>query len=554
MANVTSGLATGLFIVPVAMAYAQLANVNPVYGLYSGIIATIVAALTTGTVLMISTLTSAIALATGSVLVVAGIESSQMPQALFTITFLAGLIMFALGILRLGNIVNFVSNSVMTGFVAGTALLIILGQEQHLTGYAPVGADQIQKSIDWLSNISQWDMVTLAVSIGVVVMLLLFKRVHALEKFAAIIVLLAATIIVDLFQIPTPLVSSIATIPNSLPGLMLPDFSLVPQLLLGSIAVAIVALAQGAAVSAAEPNPDGSKSSQSRDFVGQSLGNLVGCFFQSMVTGGALSQTGVSVGAGASNRWGGVFTGLWLALIVLLFGSYAEKVPLSVIGGVLVVIGFEILLARAPSARLVVRGGNVGEIAAMALTFFSALFIPLQYTIFLGAGLSLLLYVIASAHKLRVQEAVRLADGGWEMRDAPKELKVNEATFLVIQGLDFYAEVPGLSDQVPPARGVNNAVVVLILREMQTTSSTAVNWLTWYAQELQTSGSILMLADVNPAVLQTMTKDGALDVIGSENIFPATARILATENRAWEAAQDWLARHRDQMGDYQASP
>ena len=155
--NIISGLATGLFSIPEGMAYAQLAGVNPVYGLYSGIVATIVASLSTGTILMMSTLTSAIALATGSVLQNAGIQDSQMPAALFTITFLVGTIMFVLGIARLGSIVNFVSNAVMTGFVAGASLLIILGQEHHLTGYSPVGSDQWQKTINWLQNIDQWD-------------------------------------------------------------------------------------------------------------------------------------------------------------------------------------------------------------------------------------------------------------------------------------------------------------------------------------------------------------------------------------------------------------
>ncbi|MBK8796264.1 MAG: SulP family inorganic anion transporter [Anaerolineales bacterium] len=91
-----SGLATGLFSIPEGMAYAQLAGVNPVYGLYSGIVATIVASMTTGTILMMSTLTSAIALATGSVMQSANVQSSQMPAALFTITFLVGAIMFVL--------------------------------------------------------------------------------------------------------------------------------------------------------------------------------------------------------------------------------------------------------------------------------------------------------------------------------------------------------------------------------------------------------------------------------------------------------------------------
>jgi sulfate permease, SulP family len=88
---------------------------------------------------------------------------------------------------------------------------------------------------------------------------------------------------------------------------------------------------------------------------------------------------------------GGVFARLWLGLIALLFGSQAEKVPLAVIGGMLTVIGLELIVARVPSARLVLRTGAWAPVAAMAITFLSALFIPLRYTIFLGAGLSLVL-------------------------------------------------------------------------------------------------------------------------------------------------------------------
>jgi SulP family sulfate permease len=319
-----------------------------------------------------------------------------------------------------------------------------------------------------------------------------------------------------------------------------PDFSLVPQLALGSVSVALVALAQGAGISTAVPNPDGSKASQSRDFLGEGLGNLAGSFFQSMGTGGSLSRTGISVGAGANSRWGGVFAGLWLGLILMLFGSSAEKVPLAVIGGMLVVIGIELIVARVPSARLVIRTGAWQSIAAMALTFFSALVIPLQYTIFLGALLSLLLYVGASARKLTLQQIARLEDGSWEIRAAPEALAPNQVTVLVVQGLDFFAEIPTLEDQMPPARGISGAAVVLVLRDVQRVTSTTINWLERYSQSLRDNGSVLMLADVNPAVLDTFKKSGTLDVIGAENVFPATTKVLGAENMAWNAARTWI--------------
>lgn len=538
--DLIAGLATSLFNIPSGLAYAQLANVNPVYGLYAGIVSTFVAALTTGTVLMISTITSAIALATGSVLSVAGVASEHMPQALFTITFLTGVIMFVLGLARLGSIVNFVSNAVMTGFVGGTALLIILGQEQHLTGYTPVGANQFQKLIDWLQNISQWNTTSLGIGVAVIALMLLIQRIKPLKKFAAILVLLMGSIAINVLNIATPLVGSIATIPSSLPPFMLPDFALIPQLALGSVSVAFVALAQGAAVNAALPNPDGSRSSQSRDFMGQGLGNLAGSFFQSMGTGGALSQSAVGAEAGAQSRRGGVFAALWLALIVLLFGSYAEKVPLAVIGGMLVVIGAQLIVARIPSAVMVLRNKDRGAIACMGLTFISALFIPLQWTIFIGAGLSLVLYLAASSRMLRLQEAVRLENGEWEMQEAPRQLTPGRVHVIVANGLDFFAEVPALDEKMPPARGVSNAVVVLVLHDLQRITSTATLWIEKYAQMLRQHGSLLMLADIQPNVLDTLRRSGALQIIGEQNVIPATRRILQAEVTAWEAAHRWL--------------
>ena len=162
--DVVAGFATGLFSIPEGMAYAQLAGVNPLYGMYSGIMTTIAASLSTGTILMISTLTSAIALSTASVLQTANIQDSQMPAALFTITFLVGTMMLLMGLLRLGSLVNFVSNAVMTGFVAAASLLIVIGEMGDFSGYAPSGGNKLVEMVDWFVHIPQWNWMITAVT------------------------------------------------------------------------------------------------------------------------------------------------------------------------------------------------------------------------------------------------------------------------------------------------------------------------------------------------------------------------------------------------------
>jgi SulP family sulfate permease len=539
--DAVAGFATGLFSIPEGMAYAQLAGVNPVYGLYSGIVATITASLSTGAILMVSTVTSGIALSTASVLQTADIQDSQMPAALFTITFVVGVMMLVLGLLRLGSLVNYVSNAVMTGFVAAASMLIIVGEMADFSGYAPSGSNKLMEILDWFSNISQWDWTIVAVSVSSIALMLILKRIRKTERLAAIFTLLIMTVVVYLLQLDVPLISSIATIPSSLPSPMLPAFNLIPKLALGSLSVALVALVQGAGISTAYPNPDGSRADASRDFVGEGFGNLLGSFFQSMGTGGSLSRTGISVGAGTKSRWGGVLAGLWLGLILLLFGSLAELVPLSVISGMLFVIGGELIAARIPSAKLVYTS-SWGSAAAGLLTFVSALFIPLQYTIFLGAALSLLLFIAASASNSRLFQLARGEDGHWQEHDLPQIFPSNQATVVAHEGANFFAEVPAIMSKMPSLEGITGAVIIWRLRGLEEIHSTFLKQLSLFARNAQAGGNRFMLEGVGAHVMTTMEKTGILDEIGRDNVFPVQPGIGAALDKAWEEAQAWLAK------------
>ncbi len=537
--DVVAGFATGLFSVPEGMAYAQLAGVNPLFGLYSGIVATIVASLSTGTILMISTLTSAIAISTASVLETAGIQSNQMPAALFAVTFLVGATMFIMGLLRLGSLVNFVSNAVMTGFVAAASLLIIVGELEDFSGYHPTGSNKLTEILNWIVNIPQWNLTIVAVSVSTIILMLAFKRFKKTERMAAIFTMGIMSLVVFIFKINVPLVGSIATIPNSLPTPELPAFQLIPQLALGAVSVALVALVQGAGISTAYPNPDGTTASASRDFIGQGLGNLFGSFFQSMGTGGSLSRTGICVEAGSKSRWAGILAGVWLGLILLLFGSLAELVPLSVIAGLLFVIGGELIAARIPSAKLVLLT-SPGATAAGLLTFISALFIPLQYTIFLGAGLSMVLFIKASASNGRLFQYVKGENGYWQEKPVPTVFPSNQATIIAYQGANFFAEVPAAMSRMPSLSGVSNAVIIWHVRGNNDVHTTFLKQLSLFIRKTKAGGNRLILAGVEAHPMAILEKTKVLDEIGRENVFPATPGLGESLDASWAESQKWL--------------
>lgn len=517
-----SGLATGLFSIPEGMAYAKLAGVNPVFGLYSGIIPTITASMSTSTVLMISTLTSAIALSTKSVLDIAGVHS---PSALITLTFLIGCIMLILGMLRLGNMVNFVSNSVMTGFIAGASFLILVGELGDLVGIELEGENKWSKLIFFFSHISHWEPVTSVVGFGTILLMLLLRYIPKIQEAAAILSLFLGTIAVHVFNLTSvSLVKSIAEIPSSLPPFGLPDPDLMPSLALGALSVAMVALTQGAGISTAIPNPDGSRSRLSRDFIGEGLGNILGSFFHSMGTGGSLSRTAISVGAGAKTRLGGIFAGLWLGLIVWSFGKMAEQVPLSVIAGMLIVVAGRLIYARLPDIRLVLKT-SLESTLCMLLTFFLALFIPLQWTIFLGAGLSFIFYIYTSATEIKLYQLVKNEKGYFEERKLPAKFPSNEVTIVEFTGNHFFAEVPVVKSKMPSIRALQGAAIIFRMRGQENASSTFLKWLRTFTKKLHATGNLFVLEGVEPNLMQTLEHTGIIDLVGKENIFEAKPGI-----------------------------
>jgi len=543
--DLIAGFSTGLFSIPEGMAYAKLAGVNPLYGLYSGIMATIVASLTTGTVLMISTLTSAIAISTASVMQQAGVEASAMPAALFTVTFLVGATMLLLGLLRLGALVDFVSNSVLTGFVAGVSLLIIIGELGDLVGFDPSGANKVDKVLDWISNVSNWDPVTAAIGFSTIVFMIVLKRIKLLARFAAVITLLLGTVVIGLIgPSSVKLVGDIAKIPSSLPMPTLPDFSLVPDLALGALSVAIIALLQGAGIATAMPNPDGSRSSPSRDFVGQGIGNLVASFFQSMATGGSLSRSGVSLESGAKSRWAGVYAGVWLALIVLFFGSAAERVPLALIAGMLCVIGVELIAGRLADMTLVVKT-SPGSTAAMLITFGSVLFIPLQWAIFLGAGLSFLTFLYTSATRGELVALHRNDQGFWEESAPPKQLPSGQVTVLQHKGNQIFAQVAYLAHQMPSLKGAHKAVLVLRARDLETAPSTGMKGLEKLARDMKETGNLAIIAGVEPRIMKVLQKSGLLELIGVEYVIPAKPGRQEALDEAVRAGEKWIAEQKN---------
>jgi SulP family sulfate permease len=537
--DLLAGLTFALVNIPQAMAHALLALVNPVFGLYTLMLATPVGALFTSATFMNVSTTSALAVAAGDTLI--NYPSSDRGTVLVTLVLMIGIFQIVLGLFRLGWLTRFIPFSVMTGFMTGVAILIIIGQLGDFTGYYSSYSGKIPQVADLLLNRSSIEWATFA--IGLLTIGLIYGLGSTrLSKFSLILALLLASglavLLNEFFSTGIKLVGDIADVPPSLPSLVMPDLALIPALIVPAIAVGIIGLVQGAGVSQTFPNPDGKFSDVSRDFFGQGAANLAGGLFGGIPAGGSSSGTALIINAGARSRWANIFGGIAVALVVLLFAPLVELVAMPALAGLVIVAGVQMVNVNAIQT---VWQTNTVVRAIMLVTFGSTLVMPLQYAVFLGVAISILLFVFQQSNTVRVVEWVPV-DGGWPVeRPAPSQLESNRVTVLFVYGNLFYAAASTLEDNLPAVNDARRAVVILLMRGYEDIGSTVNEVLRRYTEALQANSGKLILAGVAPGLRDQLQRTGMLDLIGQENVFLATETIGEAGNAALRAAADWLA-------------
>ncbi len=553
-ANLTAGLTVALVSIPGGMAYALVAGVEPIYGLYTGMVTTIVASIMLSTSLMVVTLTNALALVTADTL---GALSPNIDQAtaLFTLTFAVGAFMFLLGALRLGSIIRFVADEVMIGFIFVTALLIVLGQYDELVGFsAELEANKLTRAIDITLNLDQWDVSTALVGFGSIVVLLLLKR-SPLEQFADVLIIIlgaAAALLLSLQSVE--IVGDFAEVPRTFPTPVLPDLTLLPALAAGAVAAGIVGLAESSGVGSAYPNPSGRRSDMSRDFSAQGLGNLTGSFFQAMPAGGSLSRSGVNVSGGADSRWAGIFAGLLMILFVLLFGPLAELIPMTVLAALLIVIGFEVMRKEWPGMVESWRISKLRSVAMIAVIVVG-IFEDLTVAIFIGVGLSLAIFVYEAATSAHSYELILTEAGQLEERPVREKLDSNEVAIIQLRGNIYFASVYSFEEFVPDMSETSNAVIILRERDRDKVNLTAFEWLIEHSEKFRKQGNRLMLSGLDQETIQLYRDLGAMEVVGEETLFIRKPELGASTREAYQAALAWIEKNmsRAQAGEGEQS-
>jgi SulP family sulfate permease len=389
-ADVLAGLTGAIVVLPQGVAFATLAGMPPAFGLYAAMIPCVIAALFGSSRVMVTGPANAISLTVLAIIApLAAPESPRYIELVITLAFMVGVWQLLLGFARAGKLINFVSHTVIVGFTAGAAVLIVNSQIRNFFGVDITrGASVWQTVQQFLAHVG--DVKPMPVLVGVLTLLAailwqpLNRKVPAM--LVAVVVGSAAAAIARSID-PAYAIKTVDALPGAVPPLSLPDFSLatLQSLLVPSIAMTLLALAEAVSIAQALAIRRKEKLDGNQEFFGQGLANVIGSFFSAYPASGSFNRSGVNVAAGAVTPFSAIMASVFLVAILVFVAPLARFLPLAAVAAILFLVAWNLVDKREIAHLL----HDKYERITLLATFFATLLMPLEWSILLGVAVSL---------------------------------------------------------------------------------------------------------------------------------------------------------------------
>lgn len=397
-ADLISGLTVAIVVVPQAVAFASIAGMPPQYGLYAGMIPPIIAAFFGSSWHLMSGPTTAASIVLFTALsAYAEPTTPEYVQLALTLTFMVGVIELTLGIARMGAIVNFISHSVVVGFTTGAAILIASKQLKNFFGIPiPRDADLLDTLNVFAHKIPDTNWFILSIALATLVSGLVVKKRYPRIPFL-IVALFTGTFLSILLNLivgdSTTHIQTVGALPQTLPPLSLPDFSLdtIKKLAPASLAMTLFALTEASSIGRAIGIRSGQLVDGNQEFIGQGLSNLAGSFFSAYVATGSFNRSSLNYQAGARTPMSAMIAGFLEIFIVLAIAPWVAYLPTAAMAGILFIVAWGLIDFAA--IKHIFASTN-SERAIFTVTFVAALFLDLEFAIMAGILLSLVLYLM----------------------------------------------------------------------------------------------------------------------------------------------------------------
>jgi len=523
-ADAIAGITGAVIVLPQGVAFAIIAGLPPEYGLYTSMITPIVAALFGSSLHLISGPTTAI-----SIVVFSAISHHAVPgtpefvSLVLTITLLAGIFQLAFGLARLGVLVNFVSHTVVVGFTAGAAILIATSQMKNMLAIdVPRGDSFLHTWVVIWNEIGNVNWFALLIALVTIAIAVFSKKLHA-QMPNLLLALIIGSVFAFAISGAEHGAKMVGRIPSHLPPLSVPDFSFASIKLLApeAFAVALLGLIEAVSISRSIAAKSHQRIDGNQEFIGQGLSNIIGSFFSSYAGSGSFTRSGINYSAGARTPLSAIFAALFLMIIVIAVAPLAAYLPIAAMAGVILVVAYNLIDIGQIKHVLI---SSKTETAILLTTFFATLFLELEFAIYLGVLLSLIIFLARTS----TPEIVTLApdfDTSHNKRTlvdvTSKPLRqCPQLRIIRIDMSIYFGSLNHVQDrlyQIAETGGIHH--ILILASGINFIDLSGVEMLEQEAERLQENGGGLYFVGLKPSVYQSISRTHIFQVIGNNHFF-----------------------------------
>ncbi len=533
-ADALAGLVGAVVVLPQGVAFATLAGLPPEYGLYAAMVPTAVAALFGSSLHAVSGPTNAVSLmvlATLTPLAVPG-TPGYIVLAL-TLALMSGAIMVALGLFRLGALVEYVSDTVVIGFTAAIAILIFASQLPAFLGLSVPHESSftrlMQATLTHLDATRPW---VAAVAAATVVIGALSRRMFPRVPPMLVAMLLGSLLGFALNQAlgqDRTGVRTLGALPGALPPLSLPDLSpaTLHGLIGGAVAVAALSLTQAMSIIRAIALKSGQRIDNNQEFIGQGLSNIAAAFFSGFPSSASVNRCGINYETGARTPLAAVFSALLLVAILLATARLAAYLPLAVVAGVLFLAAWSLI--DIPRIRAIAATSS-SESAVLGVTFVATLLLHLEFAIVVGVLASVALYMHRTAHPIMRTLVPDPRHSNRKMTELEDDLReCPQMKLLRIEGPIYFGAVGHVDRHFDTLRrhDAHQKHLLIMAKSINFVDMAGAELLAQEALRRRESGGALYLYSLRKPTEELLRRGGYMEIIGRENVFHGKHEAIA---------------------------
>ena len=513
--DMIAGIIVAIIALPLSIALALASGVEPACGVYTAIAAGFVVSVFGGSRIQIAGPTAAFAT------IVAGIVATQGMDGLFLATILAGIMLILMGVFKLGALIKFIPYTITTGFTAGIAVTILVGQIKDFLGLsyekgvAPVETlEKIEANIHAIGSFSWQALLVGVVCLCILIIYPKFEKRLPPSLIAVVVGALMVKLIPGL-DAGVNTIGELYTIPSGLPtvnfGGMDFSFAKIAAVLPSAFTIAILAAIESLLSCVVADSMVHSRHNSNAELVGQGLGNIASVLFGGIPATGAIARTAANAKNGGRTPIAGMIHSMVLLLVLLFLMPYAGLIPMPTIAAILFVVAYN--MSEWKKFVRVCKTAPKSDIAVMVVTFMLTVIFDLVIAIEVGMVLAAMLFM----KRMSDESAVT----GWKYADAvndtdsldlkvvPKNVRVYE-----ISGPMFF----GAADKILDISFKDyTKCLILRMRAVPSVDATAMNSLEELYKKCEKKGIRLILSHVNPQPMSVMKKSGFYKRVGKEN-------------------------------------